>query len=87
MEMEVGIREAKNKLSKLVEAARDGEAVFLTNRGARVAQLVPARRPPLSRRGRGTWKGKINLYPGWDSPEEDKKIEEMFEALREADSE
>ena len=80
--MEVGIREAKSNLSKLVEAVRDGEEVFLTNRGERVAQLVPARRPISPGRGRGFLKGKINLYPGWDSPEEDKKIEEMFEHLQ-----
>jgi len=29
------------------------------------------------------FKGRINLYPGWDSPEEDKKIEDTFEALAE----
>jgi len=79
--MEVGIREAKNNLSKLVEAVRDGEEVFLTNRGERVAKLVPARKPAPATRGRGIWKDKVNLYPGWDSPEEDKKIEEMFEDL------
>jgi len=79
--MEVGIRDAKNNLSKLVEAVRDGEEVFLTKRGERVAQLVPARKPVSKMRGRGFLKGKVNLYPGWDSPEEDKKIEDMFEDL------
>jgi prevent-host-death family protein len=79
--MEVGIRDAKNNLSKLVEAVREGEEVFLTNRGERVAQLVPARKPASKMRGRGFLKGKVNLYPGWDSAEEDKKIEDMFEHL------
>lgn len=79
--MEVGIREAKNNLSKLVEAARDGEEVFLTNRGERVAQLLPAPKRPSRTLGRGFLKGRVNLYPGWDSPERDKKIEEMFEDL------
>jgi len=85
--MEVGIRNAKNTLSKLVEAVQAGEEVFLTNRGVRVAQLVPARKPAAKNRGRGSWKGKVNLYPGWDSPEEDKKIEDMFEFLHEEDKE
>jgi prevent-host-death family protein len=80
--MEIGIREAKSSLSKLIEAVRDGEEVFLTNRGERVAQLVPARKAASKTRGRGIWKGKVNFYPGWDSPEEDKKIEEMFEHLQ-----
>ncbi len=79
--MEVGIRDAKNKLSKLVEAALQGQEVILTNRGKRVAQLVPPPKKPSPTFGRGILKGKVNLYPGWDSWEEDKKIEEMFEAL------
>jgi prevent-host-death family protein len=82
-DMETGIREAKNNLSKLVQAVLDGEEVFLTNRGERVVQLVAAPKPKSANRGRGLWKGKLNLYPGWDSPEEDKKIEDMFEVLRE----
>lgn len=83
--METGIKDAKNNLSKLVQAAFDGEEVYLTKRGKRVAQLIPARDPARDRMGRGMWKGKVNLYPGWDSPEEDKKIEEMFEVLSETD--
>jgi prevent-host-death family protein len=82
--MEVGIREAKNKLSKLVEAVvRNGEDVYLTRRGERIAKIVPAAKPKDPRAGLGMWQGQVNLYPGWDSPEEDKKIEEMFEFLRE----
>jgi prevent-host-death family protein len=81
--MEVGIRKAKNNLSKLVEAVLDGEEVFLTNRGERVAQLVAAPKPKQLQRGRGLWKGKANLYPGWDSREADKEIEDLFGALHE----
>ena len=77
--METGIREAKNNLSKLIQAVLDGEEVFLTNRGERVVQLIAAPKPKSARRGRGIWEGKVNLYPGWDSPEEDKEIEKMFE--------
>jgi prevent-host-death family protein len=85
--MEVGIRDAKNNLSKLVEAVLDGEEVFLTNRGARVVQLVPTPKASPQGRGRGSWKGKVHLYPGWDSRDEDKKIEEMFEVFHEVGSE
>jgi prevent-host-death family protein len=84
--MDVGIREAKNNLSKLLDAVRHGEEVFLTRRGERVAKLVPAFKPVTTERGRGCLEGKVNLYPGWDSPEEDKKIEDMFEFLKEPDS-
>ena len=82
--MEVGIRDAKTKLSKLVEAVLDGQEVFLTNRGARVVQLVRTPKAPTQGRGRGAWKGKIHLYDGWDSRDEDKRIEEMFQTLHEA---
>lgn len=84
--METGIRDAKNNLSRLVDAVLAGEQVFLTKRGRRVAQLVATPKPTIAGRGRGLWKGKVNLYPGWDSPEEDKKIEEMFEDLPEPGS-
>jgi prevent-host-death family protein len=81
--MEIGIRDAKNNLSKLVKAVLEGEEVFLTNRKERVVQLVAARKARAARRGRGSWKGKIHLYPGWDSPDEDMKIQNTFEALHE----
>ena len=84
--MELGIRDAKNNLSKLVDAVLEGEEVFLTNRGERVAQIVPAHKPSTTGRGRGAWAGKINLYPGWDSVAEDKKIEEMFEVFAQGGS-
>ncbi len=79
-EIEIGIRAAKNNLSKIVEAVLEGKEVFLTNRGERVIQLISAPKRTGPERGRGFLKGKINLYPGWNSREEDKRIEEMFEA-------
>ena len=77
--MNAGIKEAKNNLSKLVDAMLSGEDVFLTNRGVRVAQIVPVRMAGSLKQGRGFLKGKINFYPGWDSEAEDLKIERMFE--------
>ena len=77
--MNAGIKEAKNNLSKLVDAMLSGEEVFLTNRGERVAQIVPVRRAGSPMRAWGLFKDKINLYPGWDSEAEDLKIEQMFE--------
>ena len=79
--MDVGIREAKNSLSKLVASAGQGEKVYLTNRGHRVAEIVPASTKGAWRRAYGSLKGKITLYPGWDSPAEDKKLEGLFEGL------
>ena len=56
--MEIGIKEAKNNLSKLVDAAVDGEEVFLTNRGARMIQLVPAPKAADPTRGPGRMEGQ-----------------------------
>ena len=81
--MEVGILEAENSLSKLVESMLEGEQVFLTNHGRRVAELVPVRTQGNGIRGFGCLKDEVNLYPGWDSKEEDREIEEMFEGLSE----
>jgi hypothetical protein len=47
----------------------------------RAAHSVPAPSSFGPTSGRGFLKYKANLYPGWDSPEEDKKIEDMFEDL------
>ena len=38
-EIEVGIYEAKNRLSALVEEAASGKRIWITRRGQRVAQL------------------------------------------------
>jgi len=38
--MNVGVLETKNRLSELIEAARRGEEVTITNRGEPVARLV-----------------------------------------------
>jgi len=78
--METGIREAKNSLSKLVEAVRNGQEVFITSRGQRVVQMIAAAPPPSPARGRGFLKDKIRLYPGWDSIEEDQRIADAFDA-------
>ena len=78
--MEIGIKEAKNNLSKLVDAAMEGEEVFLTNRGARMIQLGPAPKAADPSRGRGAWKDKAVLYTGWDSREEDLRIQGLFES-------
>ncbi len=65
--MEIGIKEAKNNLSSLVIQAKAGERVFLTNRGERVAELVPVQSPmaPSPNRGRGSLKGIIKVPKDW----------------------
>ena len=41
----VGIFEAKNRLSELVERAARGEEIVITRRGEQVARLMPPRAP------------------------------------------
>ena len=69
--MEVGIKDAKNNLSSLVLQARAGTRVFLTNRGQKVAELVPVQEeeaPEVANRGLGWLKGKAKFpkdYQKW----------------------
>ncbi len=41
----VGIFEAKNRLSELIERAAHGEEIVITRRGEQVARLMPAQAP------------------------------------------
>lgn len=43
---EAGIREARQNLTALIEAVRNGHEVTITDRGRPVARLVPPRREP-----------------------------------------
>lgn len=42
---EIGIFEAKNRLSELIERAARGEEIVITRRGAQVARLMPPQVP------------------------------------------
>jgi prevent-host-death family protein len=80
--MEIGIKAAKADLSRIIKAAISGEKVVITDRGRPLVRLVPEPLKPRDpQRGYGSLKGVLNLPPGWDSPEADKEISEMFEGL------
>lgn len=73
----VNTHEAKTQLSKLIAAVQAGEEVVICQAGkpvARLAAFESARKKPRL----GTFKGKIKLYPGWDSPETDAEIEALM---------
>jgi len=65
--MEVGITEARKRLSLLIRAVEAGEQVIITRRGRRIAELS---RPPASLRKVvfGGMKGRVKFLPGWDDP-------------------
>ena len=72
------VHEAKTNLSKLLNAAADGDEVIITRRGGKVTQfkLIPvknAAKPKLF----GSLKGKIVFAPDYDKA--DREILEMFE--------
>ncbi len=78
--MQVGVRQAKNDLSKLIEAALNGEKVIITNRGKPSVRLVPEAPKPAKNRGIGCLKGLVELPDDWDSPERDAEFTALFEA-------
>jgi prevent-host-death family protein len=49
--MEIGVRELKAKLSEVLDRVERGEVVGVTNRGRRIAQIVPAPRVASIARG------------------------------------
>jgi prevent-host-death family protein len=55
--MEIGVRELKAKLSEVLDRVERGEIVSVTNRGRRIAQIVPA--PRDTSIGRGLAEGWI----------------------------
>jgi prevent-host-death family protein len=74
----VNTHEAKSQLSKLIAAVRDGEEVVICQAGKPVARLMAfegERKVPQF----GIWEGKVKFQPGWDSPETDAEIAQMFE--------
>jgi len=69
---EVGAFEAKTHLSALLEKVRQGETIYITKHGKRVAELRPVE-SPKGERVPGTMKGQIWMSPDFDEPLEDFK--------------
>lgn len=82
--MEVGVRQAKIDLSKLIKLALQGEKVVITNHGKPLVELIPAARKARSaNRGYGSLKDVLRLPPGWDTPEAEEKFLHQFDFIRE----
>ena len=78
MDVEIGSKDAKSNLSRLIAAAQKGRRVYLVNRGKRVVELVPVANGANSARGRGMLKHRISLPPGWGSQEQRERDEKEF---------
>jgi len=75
--IEVGMHEAKTRLSQLVEEVHRGEEVVITRRGKPVARLERVRTPSKKRQAvLGSWKGKVWMADDFDELPDD--IAEAF---------
>jgi len=65
--MQCNMLEAKSQLSKLVQAALDGEDVVIANKGVPVVRLVKIGARDFARKP-GAWAGLPKAKADWDSP-------------------
>ena len=64
--MQCNMLEAKNQLSKLVQAALAGEDVIIANKGVPVVRLVKIGRQPCKRKP-GAWSALPEASEDWDA--------------------
>ena len=65
--MQCNMLEAKNQLSKLVQAALAGEEVVIANKGVPVVRLVKIGAQEFARKP-GAWAGLPKALEDWDAP-------------------
>jgi prevent-host-death family protein len=63
---QVGMHEAKTKLSQLVERAESGEEIVIARNGKPVARLVPVGAAASLASVRGAWRGSVRLSEDFD---------------------
>jgi prevent-host-death family protein len=75
---QVGMHEAKTKLSQLVERAEAGEDIVIARNGKPVARLVPLDRSNSMAAIYGIWRGRVRMTDDFDELPDD--IAEAFGA-------
>jgi prevent-host-death family protein len=68
---QVGMHEAKTKLSQLVERAEAGEDIVLARNGKPVARLVPVATTASIADLRGAWRGRVEIAEDFDELPDD----------------
>jgi prevent-host-death family protein len=69
--MQVSIAEAETRLAELIQAAKGGDHVVITQDGKPVAEIKPTPPPDPDERREpqfGAKRGEWVLKPGWDDP-------------------
>jgi prevent-host-death family protein len=75
---QVGMHEAKTKLSQLVERAEAGEDIVIARNGKPVARLVPVAHTSALASVHGAWRGRVRIADDFDELPDD--IAEAFGA-------
>jgi len=75
---QVGMHEAKTKLSQLVERAEAGEDIVIARNGKPVARLVPVISTASIASVRGAWRGRVRIAEDFDELPDD--LSEAFGA-------
>jgi prevent-host-death family protein len=68
---QVGMHEAKTKLSQLVERAEAGEEILIARNGKPVARLVPVASTNSLAAVRGALRGKVHMADDFDELPDD----------------
>jgi prevent-host-death family protein len=68
---EVGMHEAKTKLSQLVERAERGEEIVITRNGKPAVKLAPISTTASLASVRGAWRGQVKLADDFDELPDD----------------
>ena len=68
---QIGMHEAKTKLSQLVERAERGEDIVIARNGKPVARLVPVSAAASFDSVRGAWRDRVRMADDFDELPED----------------
>ena len=68
---QVGMHEAKTKLSQLVQRAESGEDIVIARNGKPVARLIPVGTTSSLAAVRGVWRGRVRIGEDFNDLPED----------------